>query len=129
MVFFTFDEGYELTKKVRKNLTDLKCDEKSIAHALTPWVRITMLDLGNKLLAPVNSEMRNQCNKIVGEINATPQPVDASDQDYKKLVESMRALADYFQPGLQIHLVENPKISSEISNYILQFSTRRPATR
>ncbi|WP_334597243.1 hypothetical protein [Pseudomonas alvandae] len=115
---FTFEESYRLAQQVRDNLTSLKCEKNTVAHALKPWVTIVIADLGRKLLRPVTEELNALEHQLRRELDKIPSPIKADDPVYIELTQKISALSGHLHPGCDVSLLDSDKTMAAIEQYV-----------
>lgn len=115
---FTFEESYHLAQQVRDNLTSLECEKTTINHALSPWVNILMIDLGQKLLRPVTEELNTLERKLRGERDKTPSPIKPDDPEFLELTRRINMISSHLRPGCEVGTLASDKTMTAIETYI-----------
>jgi hypothetical protein len=84
---FTVKESHELSREIRKNLTDLKSDESSILRALRPWVQGLCSELAQRLAIDFVNDYRAVGLSVDEQITNIPYTADAPNQEREALIQ------------------------------------------
>jgi hypothetical protein len=115
---FSFDESFSLAQQVRENLSSLKSDSKSIAHALQPWVNVILSDLSRKLLTPIQTELRDLERSLQSERSAIKHPIASDDKTFLDLTKRINALSQHLSSNNEPSLLPNEDIYEGVKSYI-----------
>ena len=84
---FTVKESHELSREIRKNLTDLKSDESSILRALRPWVQGLCSELAQRLAIDFVNDYRAAGLSVDEQITNIPYTPDAPNLEREALIQ------------------------------------------
>jgi hypothetical protein len=88
-------ESYTLAESLRAILEGLGADETAIKRILQPWVRITFIDLMNRILKPLHEAALAEQREIDNQRSALGSPISPTDSEYLRLNNRHRVLVEY----------------------------------
>lgn len=88
-------ENYTLAENLRGILEGLGADEATIKKVLQPWVRITFIDLMNRILKPLHEAVQAEQRQVDDQRSAISSPISPTDPEFLRLNNRHRVLGEY----------------------------------
>lgn len=99
-------ESYALAQKVRRILTSLDSDVPTLHNALSPWVKVCLLDLSRAITAPLDKLINKKIQDVSSKLYSFKQPLRPDDPEYLAVLDESRALGSYEQKLRNLHELE-----------------------
>lgn len=112
-------ERYQFMKQIDEELKRIGVSAEDIEKSKANWHRYTIFDLGRPIFSEIKDRLESKIQEKDKALSAIPQPINAGDQNHKRLVEERGEIFKELKKLESLFSIEkSEELPRVIKNYI-----------